>query len=425
MTVSTGFDVANLPVYLLCCVGVLANMMLLIAFIKNPLKCFRNSAAYLVGNLAISDSLYCLSFMVNISLEHMNNIVDHFESISFYSSMVTIFSIALDRFLMIRYPFKHRILMSGKKMAAWIAIIWFVSSVHPLKRIFVTNDIDTRVKPGIGSGLIILTGILYGKTYLALKRQNRSIAGKKAVFSLRQDGNSAKESALADKEICFRIECKNERAENERAQLPNGRVQSLSDQNREKSARRQDQRAQSEKERDDESQYQRALGDNERAEKEDERAEKECCRDQRAQSQVERAEYQHYRAKNQDNRAKKQLNIQNELTTNSVTICKVILPQNPSSKTHKKLQPVNNAREQNFLNTIIIIACIAVITVLLGTIGAQLHEMVHKELPETWRIYKSVVYTLYCLNFAVNPFVYCLRLKQYRKTFQIVYGCRR
>ena len=98
-----GLDVANSPVYILCCVGVLANVMLLVAFINNPLKCFRNSAAYLLGNLAVCDSLYNLSFMVSISLNYVNKFVAFFLFISFYSSMVTMFSIALDRFLMITY----------------------------------------------------------------------------------------------------------------------------------------------------------------------------------------------------------------------------------------------------------------------------------------------------------------------------------
>ena len=190
MTLSIGLDVANSPVYVMCCVGVFANVMLLIAFIKNPLKCFRNSAAYLVGNLAVSDSLYSLSFMISISLSQVNNIVDHFQSISFYSSMATIFSIALDRFLMIIYPFKHRILMSDKKMAVWIVIIWFLSCLHSVKRIFVKDRVDYLVKSGIGSMLIVLTGILYGGTYFTLRKQSRSMVGMKAKFSSMRNGNT-------------------------------------------------------------------------------------------------------------------------------------------------------------------------------------------------------------------------------------------
>lgn len=392
MTFSRGFDVVNSPVYILCCVGFLANVMLLIAFIKNPLKCFRNSAAYLVGNLAVSDSMYNLFLMVNISLNHANNIADHFLFISFYSSMTTIFSIALDRFLMITYPFKHRILMSKRRMAVWIAIIWFVSSVHAVKRIFVTSDNDGRIKPGIGSVLIILTGILYGKTYLALRRQNKSMAGKKAVFSSRQKGNASKKNVLTDlNEICARVEWKNYRAgmEDERSQLQNDRAQNMTDQSRDGRVDSQDECAGIEDER-DKRLHQRAAGNDE-------------C----AQNQYERAQRK------------------DERVVSPATICEVHFLQNSSQKTHKKLQSANNAKGQKFLNTIIIVACVAVVTVLVGMIGGLFPKMFERDSPEIFRISRAVILTLYCLNFSVNPFIYCLRLKQYRKTFQIVYGCKR
>ena len=385
MTLSRGFDVVNSPVYMMCCVGVLANVMLLIAFVKNPLKCFRNSAAYLVGNLAVSDSIYNVFLMVSISLNHRKNIVDHFVFISFYSSMTTIFSIALDRFLMITYPFKHRILMSKRRMAVWIAIIWFVSSLHAVKQIFVTSDNDSRIKPGIGSVLVILTGILYGKTYLALRRQNKSMAGKKAVFSSRQKGNASKKNVLTDlNEICARVEWKNYRAgmEDERPQLQNDPAQNMTDQSRDGRVASQDECAEIEDER-DKSLHQRAAGNDERAQR------------------------------------------KNERVVSPATICDVHFLQNSSQKTRKKLQSANNAKEQKFLNTIIIVACVAVVTVLVGMIGGLFPKMFERGSPEIFRISRAFILTLYCLNFSVNPFIYCLRLKQYRKTFQIVYGCKR
>ena len=385
MTLSRGFDVANSPVYIMCCVGVLANVMLLIAFIKNPLKCFRNSAAYLVGNLAVSDLIYNLFLMVNISLNHTENIANHFLFVSFYSSMTTIFSIALDRFLMITYPFKHRILMSKRRMAVWIASIWFVSSVHSVKRIFVTSDNDGRIKPGIGSVLIILTGIVYVKTYLALRRQNKSMAGKKAVVSSRQKGKASKKNVLTDlNEICARAEWKNYRAgmKDERSQLQNDRAQKMTDQSRDGCVDSQDECAEIEDEH-DKSLHQRAAGNDERAQRKDERV------------------------------------------VSPATICEVHLLQNSSQKTHKKLQSANNAKEQKFLNTIIIVACVAVVTVLVGMIGALFPKMFERGSPEIFRISRAFTLTLYCLNFSVNPFIYCLRLKQYRKTFQVVYGCKR
>ena len=44
-----------LPVYFMCLCGVISHALLLIAFAKDPLKCFRNSATYIVANLAVSD----------------------------------------------------------------------------------------------------------------------------------------------------------------------------------------------------------------------------------------------------------------------------------------------------------------------------------------------------------------------------------
>ena len=130
MTLSTGLDVINSPMYMMCSVGILANLMLLIAFVKDPLKCFRNSAAYLVENLALSDVFYNVLFMVNISLNSEHENANPVLYVIFYSSMGTIFSIALGRFVMITYPFKHRILMNNKKMALWIVIVWFLSCIH-------------------------------------------------------------------------------------------------------------------------------------------------------------------------------------------------------------------------------------------------------------------------------------------------------
>ena len=164
------YDIFYLPVQLICCIGILANSLLLIAFIKDPLKCFRNSATYLVWSLAISDSLFC-AVMITIVARIIRpsttqySILIFLEDISVYSSILSVFSIALDRYLMIKYPLKHRVLMSGHKMAIWIASVWFLSSVHPVKKMFITSDLDSLVPPTACFILIISTALLYCKTF--------------------------------------------------------------------------------------------------------------------------------------------------------------------------------------------------------------------------------------------------------------------
>ena len=409
MPLSAGFDVINLPIYMICFVGVVANLMLLIAFVKDPLKCFRNSATYLVGNLALSDLSYNVLFMVNMSLSFEHGIAYLMLYVLFYSSLATIFSIALDRFLLVTYPFKHRFLMSDKKMAAWIAVIWFLSFIHTLKKIFVQDIYDDLIKPGIGSLMIILTGILYGKAYFTLKKQSRSMVGMKAKFSSQQNRNTRVSQVETS-------QSGNERSENEIDLPQTSRVQSQDDR-----AQSQNERAQSQNEL-AQSQHERAQSQDKRAQSQDERAQ---SRDKhahdRAQIDDEHSQGQNTRdeAQNQDYRTQIKRDIRDSSTTKGIH--EEISLQNSSSKMHRKPQSVNSAKEQRFLNTVIIIACIAVLTVLVGTVFVQLDLTVLKKRPEMSRILKSVCFTIFCFNFAANPFVYCLRLSQYRKTFQIVY----
>ena len=132
MSVLKHFDIYFLPILTISSIGIVANLMLLFAFIKDPLKCFRNSATYLVGNLAFSDFLFNAANIAHLDQKAKPEVLQFLKFLSFYLSMLTIASIALDRYLMITYPFKHRIFMSGNKMAVWIAFVWILSSIHPI-----------------------------------------------------------------------------------------------------------------------------------------------------------------------------------------------------------------------------------------------------------------------------------------------------
>ena len=430
---SRRFDIINLPIYIVGIVGSVANFMLLIAFVKDPLKCFRNPAAYLVGNLALSDMVFNVLFVAFVTQNIENDIADFFMYFSFYSSMATIFSISLDRFLMITYPFKHRILMSKKKMAVWIAVIWCLSSVHPFKKVFAPSDFDAIVKPCFGSVSIILTGILYGRTYFALKKQSTSMLGRRNVSSsLSQSGNAPKKINSMDRETSASVVgFVDMEDDNEYAQNANIRAQNQAIRSQTHSIRTQlpikDLSAQNWSER-AEGEHQSAQCEDERAQNKHKRAESngKCVQDKDKHAQDDENE----RVQSQNKRidcTEIQLDIRDKLTANTSHICstdhKNTSLQNPPCQTHKKPLSVDNAKEERFLNTIIIIALIAVFTVLAGTIYAQIHRIIILS-PELNKILKPVLLSIYCLNFTANPFVYCLRLKQYRKTFKIVYCCR-
>ena len=105
-----------LPTIIICILGVISNVLLLIAFIKNPLKCFRNSGTYLAMNLSISDCLTCLisSVVCSRGRVHVHPIIYFVMYWPASVSFVLTASISIDRFLIVAYPIKHGILMKGK-----------------------------------------------------------------------------------------------------------------------------------------------------------------------------------------------------------------------------------------------------------------------------------------------------------------------
>ena len=58
-----GYDTMYWSVYIVCLTGAISQTVLLVCLLKDPLKCFRNSATYLVANLAVCDLAVLLGFV--------------------------------------------------------------------------------------------------------------------------------------------------------------------------------------------------------------------------------------------------------------------------------------------------------------------------------------------------------------------------
>ena len=95
------YNYKDLPVIAISIFGAISNILLLFAFIKDPVKCFKNSATYLVMNLSVSDCLICFlspfqKAPVNGSL--MYSIFDFLLYSSVCASVGSILSLSVDRF---------------------------------------------------------------------------------------------------------------------------------------------------------------------------------------------------------------------------------------------------------------------------------------------------------------------------------------
>ena len=179
-SMDNGFSYYNLPIIIISIVGLVSNLLLLLAFIKDPLKCFRNSGTYLLINLSTSDfmtCIFCLALHITPRINVLYPYFSIFVSWVGLASFVSITSVSIDRFVMVTYAMKYRILMNGKVMTLWISAIWIVSCPIPLFQLLSDrHGLDSGRLLYIFSVIIIIpSSVMYSSTYYKLKKQSRSI----------------------------------------------------------------------------------------------------------------------------------------------------------------------------------------------------------------------------------------------------------
>jgi magnesium-transporting ATPase (P-type) len=98
-------------------------------------------------------------------------------SLALSVSLPAIVSIAADRYLMVAYPFKHRYLMSGKKIIAWITFIWILAAFRTFSRVvWMTNFYSLSVDICLAGVLVLITVIFYVMISISLGKQTRNLA---------------------------------------------------------------------------------------------------------------------------------------------------------------------------------------------------------------------------------------------------------
>ena len=161
--------------------GAIAHVFLIVAFIKDPLKCFRNSGTYLVGNLAVSDFLFCfIPPMAHHLIGTWRRVPLFVKHVSMDVSILTIAAISIDRFLMTVYPIKYRVLRKGKFIVVWMASAWLILSgissetfIH-----YSLKSMAWHIRHTFETAVTIFSGVMYALTYYKLKKQSKNWALK-------------------------------------------------------------------------------------------------------------------------------------------------------------------------------------------------------------------------------------------------------
>ena len=179
----------NSSVAFMSFMGIISNVLLLVAYIKNPLKCFRNSGTYLLMNLSVSDLATCIFapfYFEFIEIINLSYFFGFLAQSSGNASILSIVFISFDRFLLVVYPLKHRHFIKGRNVVICVFAIWLMASILPILRML---DSELALTGQICSAaiLVMLSAALYAITYSKLKEHSKSIASQNSTENRAQE----------------------------------------------------------------------------------------------------------------------------------------------------------------------------------------------------------------------------------------------
>ena len=170
-------DLKYLTIYCTSGAGLVSHLLLLICLAKDPLKCFRNSASYLVTNLALADFILCTAGLIWTTFASKSKTVSYIFTSTAWVSLFSVFSIAIDRYMLTVHPFTHRVFLNGRRIAVWITSIWLQGFCHlAIEFTFGQNSVKKKVFNSTFITVALLTGLIYLITFVSLKKQEKNIS---------------------------------------------------------------------------------------------------------------------------------------------------------------------------------------------------------------------------------------------------------
>ena len=177
----------SLTVYLFfIIVAITANVLLLFAMYKDPLKCFRNPTSYFIANLGIADLINSLFHMEELLVSQTayystfslpgawGTIHEIFGSFVYCLPFPSVTILALERYVSITHPLWHRVHITSRVCYTSIAGVWLLNgiftgiSMHPGIHIF---GLITTGYQGVS---YFTTVMVYFLAFLSIRKQHLS-----------------------------------------------------------------------------------------------------------------------------------------------------------------------------------------------------------------------------------------------------------
>lgn len=188
-------EILNVVIVLIGVAGTLINGLLLLIFLLNPLNTFRSNSTYFIKSLTTADFLTSLvTILWAVSpFDLFRRICSCILWISIQASFYTVFTMSIERYIAVRYPFKKNLIITKKRTFVCIFVTWFFSAV--LSGLSEIESIRHQVQFSLYSLFdLVIIGVaaVYIKIIVTLKKASKETNRRRSVLA----GMSTEDSRL-------------------------------------------------------------------------------------------------------------------------------------------------------------------------------------------------------------------------------------
>ncbi|XP_028411380.1 mas-related G-protein coupled receptor member A3-like [Dendronephthya gigantea] len=178
-------------------IGVFSNGFLIVAILKDPLKCFRNATSYFIFHLAFVDALCAMVFMEESLLwftkfKSIDGLPKWFGIINtgvfemiLFINFSSVFSLSLERCLAIVSPLWHKVKLTSKACYSWLAMIWilglFLLGIRYFALIYFNQKQAYSIMAKVVWGIALSALVCYVIAVISVRRQRLALEGRTTI----------------------------------------------------------------------------------------------------------------------------------------------------------------------------------------------------------------------------------------------------
>ena len=175
----------NLTVYLsIIVIATMANILLLFAIYKDPLKCLRNPTAYFIANLSIADLLNSLFHFEELLVSQTTykstfclpgawgTFHAIFGGFVYFLTFPSVTILALERYVSIAHPSWHQVKVTSRLCCTWIVVLWLFNCVVATITAYFFNVLILITYPSV---FYLTTVLVYLLAFVSIRRKHLSL----------------------------------------------------------------------------------------------------------------------------------------------------------------------------------------------------------------------------------------------------------